>query len=387
MLVNSDVPAYIYASAWICLAVILAYFVVVAMVLHRKPRRRANVTQYEPPQKMSPALAGFLFDDGRCERAFVALLISLAAKGFLSIHETGDQFTLKKLKSAEASLPAEESAILEFMFPDQIQECKFEASDARSISRTFKEFERVIAGIAEPELISRHSELWFSGTISSMFVVALVIGSVSLRVTIAQMPLIAYLGVLFLVCGTCFVAAMRVWPATFRKLISFVPGTRRRIQPLNLGDTVPVFLTLGALAGFGLLAYATTRHVAVLVSATLFLCAVFRHLFEAPTKAGHKKIEELDGFREFLLRAEAGRLDRENKPGHSPEIFEAYSGYAVALNVERAWGDNVTSSLLQILQMDRAYDVPFRLPHIPPWSLRSFDSKNGMIQLNINERK
>jgi hypothetical protein len=123
--------------------------------------------------------------------------------------------------------------------------------------------------------------------------------------------------------------------------------------------------------------------MATIVIALLFLAEVFRHIFEAPTIAGRQAIEKLKGFREFLARAEADRMNRENRPGHTPETLEANSGYAVALNVEHAWGQEFTGSLIQFLQMERAYDVPMPSMRVPAIS----GSDDSPIELNINTRK
>ena len=91
-------------------------------------------------------------------------------------------------------------------------------------------------------------------------------------------------------------------------------------------------------------------------------------------------IEELKNFREFLSRADADRLNRENDPGRTPEVLEKYSAYAIALNVEHAWGEEFTGNLLEILQFDRAYDVPLPNPPVP-------GADDEIIQLNIDPRK
>jgi hypothetical protein len=63
----------------------------------------------------------------------------------------------------------------------------------------------------------------------------------------------------------------------------------------------------------------------------------------------------LRGFREFLSRADADRLDHENQPGKSPNALERYTPYAVALGVERGWGEEFAGNLLQLLLLDKAY--------------------------------
>jgi Predicted membrane protein (DUF2207) len=380
---TSDIPMSPEAFVWTCVALTFAYYLAVAIALHWRPARRIAVTSYEPPRGISPALAAYLFENGRYERAFAAALVSLAAAGFLKIYEEGDHFALKKLGKVGKPAAPEEAAIFGALFPEPVDTYEFSATDTGGISHVCREFEKTITEIAEPELISRHWQLWYAGLAFSMFVIVLAIDSLPIHVGVGQSPGVVYLGLLCVLCGACFVAALRAWPSTLRKLFSFLPGIRRPPLTLNRSDVIPFCLSISALFGFGLLASATTNQMAMIVIALLFLAELFRHVFEAPTIAGRQAIEKLKGFREFLARAEADRMNRENRPGHTPETLEANSGYAVALNVEHAWGQEFTGSLIQFLQMERAYDVPMPSLRVPAVS----GSDDSPIELNINSRK
>jgi predicted membrane protein DUF2207 len=380
---NSDMPMSPEAFVWTCVALTFAYYVIVTIALHWRRKQKAEVTNYGPPSGISPAVAAYLLENGRYERAFAAALISLAAAGFLKIYEEGDHFALKKLNKASKPDAPEEAAILDALFPEPVATYLFSATDTGGISYVCREFEKTITEIAEPELISRHWQLWCAGLAFSIFVIILAIDLLPIHVGVGQSAGVIYLGLLCVLCGACFVAALRAWPSTLRKLFSFLPGLGRPTLTLNLSDVIPFCLSISALFGFGLLASATTNQMATIVIALLFLAEIFRHVFEAPTIAGRQAIEKLKGFREFLARAEADRMNRENRPGHTPETLEANSGYAVALNVEHAWGQEFTGSLIQFLQMERAYDVPMPSLRVPAVS----GSDDSPIELNINARK
>jgi hypothetical protein len=375
----------IYALAWIGVALTLIYFLIVTISLHWKSAHMVDVTRYEPPADVSPALAAFLIENGRCERAFAAALISLAAKEFLRIHEAGARFGLKKIQEADESLPAEESCVLESLFPEGQDSYQFRVTDSMRLTAALHKFEKVITDDAELDLISRHWGLWYTGALFSMLIVMAVIGSLPVHVKGAQLPGILYLCLLGVLCGACFVSALRVWPATFRKIISRLPGVTHPARRFNISDMVPLVLSTSALIGFGFLASSTSNQLALLVCAVLFMDVIFHHLCEAPTAEGRKVIEELKGYRAFVGRADADRLNRENIPGATPRLLEANSGYAVALNVERGWGEEFTANLLQLFEIDRAYDFP--TPSVnavdAPGSLWRHDEP---VQLNIFAR-
>lgn len=383
MIDNSDFPMSPEAFVWTCVALTFTYYLVVAVALHWRAARSIEVTSYEPPSRVSPALAAYLLENGRCERAFAAALVSLAATGYLKIYEEGDHFALRKLNKNSVPSALEEVAVLDALFPASVDAYQFSATDTEGISRVYREFEKTITEIAEPELISRHWQLWYAGLAFSMLVVMLAIWSLPIHLKTGQSAGIVYLGLMYILSGGCFVATLRAWPATLRKLFSFLPATRRPTLPLNLTDAIPVCLTVSALFGFGLLASATSNELAVIVSVMLLLTEIFRHIFEAPTIAGRKTIEQLKGFREFLSRADADRMNRENRPGHTPETLQMSSGYAVALKVGSAWCEEFTGSLIQFLQMERAYNVPMPSVRVPAIS----GSEDGPIQLNINSRR
>ncbi len=379
MLTDSSGAISVYAYAWLGVALTFIYFLMIAVALHWKSARAVDVTRYEPPENVSPALAAYLIQNGRCERAFAAAIISLAAKGFLRIHEDGDRFALKKRRDAEESLPAEESCILKSLFPYSLDKYQFGVTDSAELSRALHHFEKVIAGVAEPNLISRNWGLWYVGAVFSMLVIMAVIGSLPVHLKGGQLPGVGYLCLIGVLCAACFISAIRVWPSTLRKLISRLPGVTRPARPFNVSDTVPLVLTTSALLGFGLLASSTSNQVALLISAVLFLNVVFHQLCEAPTAAGRKVLEELKGFRTFVGRADADRLNRENSPGATPQILEANTGYAVALNVERGWGEEFTANLLQFFEIDSAYDIPWPSDHTP----RISGTPSGPIQVSL----
>ena len=64
---------------------------------------------------------------------------------------------------------------------------------------------------------------------------------------------------------------------------------------------------------------------------------LFIFLIRAPTLAGRRVMDEIEGFKQYLETAERERLDRMQGPALTPEVFEAFLPYAFALGVENAW--------------------------------------------------
>ena len=57
-------------------------------------------------------------------------------------------------------------------------------------------------------------------------------------------------------------------------------------------------------------------------------------------------MDDILGFREFLLAAEQDRVDKLNHPDLTPQYLNACLPYAVALDVKEAWGDAASESIV-----------------------------------------
>lgn len=78
--------------------------------------------------------------------------------------------------------------------------------------------------------------------------------------------------------------------------------------------------------------------VAVLV-ANVLLHAFYIYLLRAPTPKGRLLLDQLMGFKLYLEVAEQEDLDRAHPPEKTPELFERFLPFAVALGVEQAWAE------------------------------------------------
>jgi hypothetical protein len=61
------------------------------------------------------------------------------------------------------------------------------------------------------------------------------------------------------------------------------------------------------------------------------------HWLKAPTVAGRAITDRIEGFRQYLGVAEEDRLNALNPPDKTPELFERFLPYAIALDVENRW--------------------------------------------------
>lgn len=72
---------------------------------------------------------------------------------------------------------------------------------------------------------------------------------------------------------------------------------------------------------------------------------IYQWLIRRPAERKLKLRAEIQGFKMYLGAAEERQLQHFNPPGMTPEIFEKYLPYAIALNVEGIWGDKFDNFL------------------------------------------
>jgi uncharacterized membrane protein len=76
----------------------------------------------------------------------------------------------------------------------------------------------------------------------------------------------------------------------------------------------------------------------VFIVALAAVTLLFLHLLKAPTLAGRKVLDHIEGYRDYLSLAESDRLDMmAGEPAMTPEVFERHLPYAMALGVAEAW--------------------------------------------------
>jgi uncharacterized membrane protein len=109
-----------------------------------------------------------------------------------------------------------------------------------------------------------------------------------------------------------------------------------------------IFMSVFALVfvgGFGAAGFAAAGNLLqgpvlvmmVVLGIGAIACYVFYYLLKAPTLMGAKIRDQLDGLKMFLNTTEKERLEALNPPQVTPEVFEKFLPYAIALDCENQW--------------------------------------------------
>ncbi|MCE9508098.1 MAG: DUF2207 domain-containing protein [Alphaproteobacteria bacterium] len=136
------------------------------------------------------------------------------------------------------------------------------------------------------------------------------------------------------------------------------------------------FTLLSGIVVFAPAHWAVTPLPAIIIVLTFLLNGFFRRRVKSYTSRGKDVATEIEGFKMFLSVTETERFNLLNPPEVTPELFEKYFPYAVALGVENKWGDKFSSQLMARGRDPQSYHPRwYGSPH--PLSLSQLSSNLG----------
>ncbi len=108
----------------------------------------------------------------------------------------------------------------------------------------------------------------------------------------------------------------------------------------------------------------------------------FAILLKRPTLRGRTLLDEMLGFRDYLDVAEKDELNLRNPPDKTPELFERYLPFALALGVDQEWAEKFASVLAAVRGPDDSgYSPVWYSGH---WSSSSLSSTTKGISSGLN---
>ena len=313
------------------LMTLLIYYGMAWFRVGKDPTKGAIIPLYSPPKNISPALARLIIRMGwRDDKLFAVAVVNMAVKGFLTISEDQDgEYTLKKSGSDTKSLSGGEARIASILFSSG-SSITLKQSNRQNIRKAKKKLRKRLM-LEAHRFLTLNSGYFIAGMIITIITLVAIILGTNQRETALFMGL-----------------WLSIWTAGCSVLGLMVFGAWRHVLKSGggkvWGKSGAVFITLFSLpffAGevFGLSVFASA--VSPMATVTLFLIilinAVFYHLLKAPTLTGRKLMDQIEGFKLFLTVAEKDRLNFRNPPDRTPELFESYLPYALALDVEQQW--------------------------------------------------
>jgi uncharacterized membrane protein YgcG len=342
------------------LALLFFYYLVVWFRVGKDPAKASIMALYEPPNGVSPAAMRYLVRMGFDDKTFAAAVINMAVKSFLSIKEKDGVYTLRRSKADKQVLAPEENAIAAKLFrkhrkdddddsdkpddgADAASEIKLQTKNHEAISDAMAALKKALAAAEGKIYFVTNQRYMIPGAILSVLLLAAMVmaenGDRRFVLGFFSVWLSGWsVGVFFLVRQS-----LQLWKGV-RAGGSQKPKLMKQARSSTLLASVFVAGEIGVLIA---LALSVSFAALFILLATVGLNLVFHRLLKAPTSAGRQLLDKIEGFRMFLSAVDADRLNRLNPPEKTPELFEKYLPYAVALNAEQAWAQQFSSVLNQ----------------------------------------
>jgi uncharacterized membrane protein YgcG len=322
------------------LIVVFLYYVMVWGMFGRDPARGTIVPLYEPPDGMSPAAMRFLERMGFDGKAFTAAIVGLAAKGYLTI-EQDESKTYKLVRKTEGpgekDLTADEKTLARILFEDGTP-LVLTNSKHELLTRARKALENNLhASMEKTYFLTNGRYVWPGSILSLLSVATMIVMGGGAQVGVAIFMSVWLTG----------------WSFGVYALVSSVIRAWRSVRTEGiLGAGQAGFLTLfslpflaGECVGIGLLYWSCGLLASAIIAAAISINVLFHHLLKAPTLAGRALMDRVDGFKTFLKAVDADRLQTMAPPEKTPQLFERFLPYALALGVEHAWSEQFSQVL------------------------------------------
>ena len=349
------------------LAGIGAYYFFAWLRFGRDPERGVIIPLFEPPKDFSAASVRFVDRMGYDRKTFAAALVAMAVKGYLKISEHDGVYMLIRTGKTEkeSGLAKTEIALARTLLPSGLNTIELKNKNHSTVSRAINALRSSLKTIDEGTYFVTN-RLWFFGGLAILVLSGLAAALLADEPEPAVFMLIWVSG---WSAGTSFLLhrVAQQWNTVFTGpgfwIVNFIGAILTTLFAVpfvfgllfglfGLGESVP-FLATVALIAQGALAYA------------------FYHLLKAPTLAGAKIRDQIDGFKMFLTTAEKARLEVLHPPNVTPEVFEKYLPYAIALDVENEWSRKFEAEAAQ------AGVAPDRKTYSPSWYSGSSFSRLG----------
>jgi len=337
-------------------AIVLLYYVLAWSMVGRDPAPGVVMPLYEPPDNLSPAAARYLRNMNFDNKAFAASILNLAAKGYMQIRrdESLDYELIKNGDTAvaEKQLTPDEKLLARELFEEK-NNLYLSQENRGTLIRAQKAISLSLKGSMENIYFVKNGKYMLPGVLLSISAVAwLVLRTASLG-TFAGLFMTVWLSGWTVGVTSLLVAAYKAWKAVLQKTDLSTPALVNGRPVGSLAGAVVVSLFAIPFMGFECMGAAMLYKAAgiptfISVMALLGANVLFHFLLKAPTPAGRRILDHIDGFKMFLSEVDGDRIRRMGGgPAKTPQLFDRLLPYAVAFDMEHKWAQQFAQVVAQ----------------------------------------
>jgi uncharacterized membrane protein YgcG len=332
------------------LLVLLGYYLVAWWMVGKDPAAGIIMPRYSPPEGFSPAAVRFVSKMGFDHKAFAAAVINMAVKRYVTLKESSGSYVVTRAKAGESVLTADEKAAANKLL-GQASSIELKQANHSRISAAIEALKTRLRLSLEKVYFLTNQRYLIPGLVISILILLFVVLSAPGEGKFVAGFMTVWLtgwsvGVFFLVSQV-----IHAWR-------SLLGGGGSKIA----GGAGAIFLTLfslpflaGEAVGIYLLGASTSAAVIVLLLAIVLVNYLFHIFLKAPTRAGRALLDRIEGFKMFLAAVEGDRMNVLTRASKTPELFEKYLPYALALDVEQEWAEQFADVLAQAGQKGATY--------------------------------
>ena len=354
------------ALAFLGLLLVTGYYYVIWARHGKDPEGGTIIPRFEPPKGLSPGASRMTRQMGFDQKTYTAALISLGVKGAIEIDEISrdglDEAESVMGKTAYSIIKSLAGTHYEIRRTDDVNHELMSRGETAlfssllgsrpSIELKQKNHAAIRASIntLKTRLKSECEGVYFKSNLS-LFLIGITLSVLAgfFSAVLSPRPDLA-----FITGGIAISVSVGV-----SMLVVHFLGERLGISPTSSGSmkgmASRILKRLGFLImlPFVLINGGTIAAIGdiqqplfpILMAALGCVNVLFYHLLKAPTVTGRDVMDELEGFRMYLSTAEKERLNLLNPPDQTPELFEKYLPYALALDVENEWSEQFADVL------------------------------------------
>lgn len=278
---------------------------------------------FTPPNKISPAAMRFVRKKYYDSKGFSIAIMNLAVKNYITIEQiTKKKYILtRQIENDKIALSKGESAIYTHLFA---------RNKTVTIKNKYNSRIKTASEILDSKITNEYQDAFYKNN-KSVWIIGVAISLIVLLFTWTHFFNLSSFAVPYLIMP--LIAIILSAGALF--------FTKKPFQKI-LVTVIPAIIITGAI-----LSQTDKVYIAylVVICFIMVLNALFYHLLQAPTVFGRKLLDEIEGFKLYLNTAEQDRLDLMHPPEMTPQLFEKYLPYALALGVENRWSEQFNNAM------------------------------------------